>query len=102
MDYLERGSEARTSTDQCVDQVNAWAGHKYRGPSTGWNWLEHRGQNSYSSGPCHNNSGISSSGTSLYISGTQHLSHGIHVAYIDGQRHEWDETGPGPQTLPES
>ena len=31
---------------------------------------------------------------------TQHRSHGVHVVYVDGDRYEWNETGPGPRTVP--
>lgn len=92
-------SQARTSTDQCVDQVNAWAGHKWKAPSTGWK-EDTDGENVFSSGPCHDDSGIAQSGDSQYQSGTEHLSHGVHVTYINGDRHPWDQTGPGPLTLP--
>jgi len=91
-------SLARTSTDQCVDKVNAYAEHQYM---QGGYWISYSpGGSSYSSDPCHNDSGMAQSGRGNYIAGTTHRSRGMHVAYINGTRYQWDDLGPGPLTVP--
>ncbi len=92
-------SLARTTTDQCVEGANAYAQHKYQEGGV-WRGYFHT-DTSYSSGPCHNDSGTAQSGKGFYIAGTNHRSHGVHVAYINGNRHPWDRTGPGPLTVPQ-
>lgn len=93
-------TEARTTTDQCVDQVNVYAEHQYLDRGL---WLDFWPPDSkYSSDadPCEDDSGTAVSGRGFYMPGTTHRSHGVHVVYIDGGRHQWDETGPGPRTVP--
>ncbi|HDD23844.1 MAG TPA: hypothetical protein ENF52_00205 [Chloroflexi bacterium] len=93
-------TEARTSTDQCVDQVNVFAEHQYKSGSVWVDFWPGDEKHSSDSDPCEDDSGKAVSGKGFYIAGTTHRSHGIHVVYIDGQRYEWDETGPGPRTVP--
>lgn len=93
-DLWRARTRGRTTTDQCVDQANVWAAHELYHQDTE-QWVEEFNSGNYlSSGPCHNDSGIAPTAAGLYIADQNHRSRGVHVAYVSGQRHEWDETGP--------
>jgi len=90
--FYRARTRARTTTNQCVDQVNVWAAHELL---TSGFWVEQFNSGNYhSSGPCHNDSSIASMAAGLYYPGQRHRSRGIHVIYVNGQRHAWNETGP--------
>ena len=85
-------TRARTTTDQCVDRVNVWAAHELKIESA---WIEQFNSDNYKSeGPCHDDSGIAPTVAGLYYPDQRHRSRGVHVAYVSGERHAWDETGP--------
>ena len=91
-DFYRARTRARTTTDQCVDQVNVWAEHQLW---TGGQWVgQFNSGNYYSSPPCHNDSGIAPTPAGLYYPDQWHRSRGVHVVYVSGQRYEWDHTGP--------
>ena len=84
-------TRARTTTDQCVDQVNVWAAHQLK---IGSAWVDQFNSGNYKSeGDCHDDSGIAPTTAALYVPDQWHRSRGVHVVYVS-QRYEWDETGP--------
>ena len=67
-------TEARTSTDQCVDQVNVFAEHQYKSGGAWQDFWPGDTKTSDDSDPCEDNSGKAVSGKGDYIADTTHRS----------------------------
>lgn len=105
MDWYEFGdfwrvwSRGRTYTTYgtCTGGCNVYVGHQYW---DGNHWLTAFWGEKFSEGPCHNDSTLAIAPADLYYAGTWHQTHGVHVVYVDGERHEYDRIGPGPYQVP--